>query len=91
MRAIAYGRFPPQAGSLFPAGQHRQPALAAADRLQKHQWIAAALQLTQLIRTLLAHLARGQQPLQRRARWVVLPLDPAAIPLAAFQLLIRDS
>jgi hypothetical protein len=29
--------------------------------------------------------------LQRRARWVVLPLDPAAIPLAAFQLLIRDS
>jgi len=70
MRAISYGRSRPQAGSLFPAGQHRQLPLAAADRLQKHQWIASALQLRQLIRTLLAHLARVQQPLQRRARRV---------------------
>lgn len=28
---------------LFSAGQHRQPALSAADRLQKHRWIAVAL------------------------------------------------
>ena len=80
------GRARPRTPPGGPAGQHRQPALAAEDRLQKHQWIAAALQLTQLISTLLAHLARGQQPLQRRALRVVPPPDPTAIPLAAFQL-----
>ena len=41
---------------MLAAAQHRQLALAAADRHQKRQWIAAALQHPQLIRLLFAQL-----------------------------------